>query len=624
MTARAVPLRAAIGLMALLRAATSLAQPFPAADLLQPSDLFQVSASPSGARVAALKNDHGRVTLLVSQWQANQLRPAVSSYYLGRYQSVIDYRWLNDDYLYVRLEDLVAGWQIPVVAGIPDDTWRPLPVFTELLQYPWGDPQHALLQESSHACRTREMSFCLFSLNVGHWGGQQISAPLSLLPVQFLVTSPAEIYVRGRNYSNRYEEARLDSRQRWEKVPEGTFARQSASLKESQQLPAATIAAAAQAGIDHPMLVRSYPSGRVVGIMGHAPQRAFVPLDARLDGLQQWLVAHYPSARVAISGLNDELSRGEVLVWGTNLPPTPFLMNAEGSLAQLQGSSPRIASDALARTSMQPAWVPGAAVAVSTPPRGVPLIGAVVIPVLAPADELQDPLYNYRPEVQAFAQQGVAVVQLLASIPDTFATAAEGAAWRSTFAAQLQAVAGHASQELLHGRPVCLYGERLAGELALVAATRDHIGCIAVVNAVLNPSELAQSAVTGLPVGYARLVFRYIGPTPQMLQQEFPAAFANDEKGFADPVRWIPRLPDHLMLGYEEDAFADPVRGYSAGEFAAGSGAFRAAARKAGKSVLFYAPAQRFAPLLQREVRMLDAATKYVHDYYASGPVAGP
>jgi len=73
-------------------------------------------------------------------------------------------------YLLLQVENLVSGLQEPVVAGISRNIWRPLPVFSEPLQYPWGSDHQALLQESGADCRAREMHFCLFSLNVDHWG----------------------------------------------------------------------------------------------------------------------------------------------------------------------------------------------------------------------------------------------------------------------------------------------------------------------------------------------------------------------------------------------------------------------------------------------------------------------
>lgn len=612
---------AAIGSVLLLAVATARAQPVATGRLLQPSDLAQVSSSPSGSRIAGLENDHGSVFLLVSQWQGDQLRPAVSTYFLRRYRSIIDYRWLTDDYLLVHVEDLVAGWQIPVVVGIPDNTWRPLPPFTQLIKYPWGDEDHALLQENSRDCEAaRELSFCLFSLNVNHWGGALISAPLQLLPVEFLPLSPAEIYASGEDLHGQHKEYRLDgSQQRWRRVADGTLAQHRASLAKTQEPPASMMAAAAHVGIRHPTFVLTAPSGRLVGIIGHAPEPAFVPLDPKLEGLQTWLASHYPTARVSVSGLNDSLTHGQVTVWDSDLPPTTFLLGPDGTLMQYGPGSPHIQSDQLGRTHMEPVWAPGDAVAVTMPPEGVAVIGAVVMPVLASDSVIEDPIYAYRADVQAFAQQGIAVVQLLASIPDSFASNADGAAWRAALRAHLQEVVDHASAELLHGGPVCLYGERLAGELALAAGGVSHVGCIAAVDAILNAPQLSQPRIEGLPVGFAGLAYRWVGPTEQMLRQEFPAVFGNERGQLVDSVSWVSALPRRLMLAYDVERYADATRGYTGGDFAAGSAAFRAAARKAGTQVMFYKPAARFLVAPQRQARMLDAVTHYVHDYYAAG-----
>jgi hypothetical protein len=620
MTTRVATSWAAIGSVLLLAAATARAQPVPTARLLQPSDLFQVSLSPSGSRIAGLTNDRGQVVLVVSQWQGNQLRPAVGTYFLRRYHSVISYRWLTDDYLLLQVEGLVAGWQIPVVAGISGNIWRPLPPFTQLLNYPWGDPDHALLQESGRDCEAgRELSFCLFSLNVDHWGGQRISDPLRLLPIEYLAVSPAEIYASGQSIQGRHQEYRLDNHN-WRRVPEGTVAQRRASLEKTQEPPASMMAAAVHVGISHPTFVLTAPSGRLVGIIGHAPELAFASVDPKLEGIRTWLASHYATARVSVTGLNDSLTHGQFTVWDAGLAPTTFLLDPAGTLRQLGPASPRIASEQLGRTHMEPVWAPGDAVAVTMPPQGVTVIGAVVMPVLAPDRVLEDPLYAYHADVQAFAQRGIAVVQLLSSIPDSFASNADGAAWRAAFSVHLQEVVNHASSELLHGEPVCLYGEGLAGELALAAGGLAHAGCIAAVNAILNAPELSGPRITGLPVGFAGLQFRYVGPTEPMLQQEFPAAFGDEHDQLLNSVSWVPGLPHRLMLGYDADRYADGTRGYTAGDFAAGSAAFRAAARKAGAQVDYYAPDPRFLTVLQREARMLDRVTRYVHDYYAAGP----
>lgn len=602
------------------------AQPVPTARLVQPSELVQVSSSPSGLRVAGLMSEPsghsdlipGRLLLVVAQWQSDRLRPVVSTYYLGKYQSIASYRWFDDNYLLIQVEGLLAGWLRPVVAGIPDDTWRPLPLFTHLIRYPWGDQDHALLQESGRDCRSSPtLSFCLFSLNVNHWGGELISGPLTLLPVEFLPVSPTEIYASGRSIQERHEEYRLDSLQHWRRVPEGTVARLRASLKEAQQASAALMAAAARAGIRHPTFVTTARNHRVVGIIGRAPEPAFVALDPKLRVVQTWLAKNYPTARVSISGLDDSLTGALIIVSDTDLPPTPFFLRPDGAVLRYELGSPRIAADRLGRTHMEPLWAPGEAVTVTLPPAGVALRGTVVTPVLASASVLQDPLHHYDAQVQAFAQQGIAVVQLLVPIPDAFASDAEGAAWRAAFDQHLQEVVEHASAELLHGEPVCLYGERLAGELAL-AAGLSHVGCVAAVNAILNARQLSHLQVTGLPVGVTALEFRRVGPSTQMLHREFPAVFGNLHDGLNESVSWVASLPRHVMLAYDAVRFTDAMRDYTVGNFADGSAAFRAAARKAGRHVTFYEPPPRFLTFLQRDARMIDATTHYVRDYYAS------
>jgi hypothetical protein len=636
MRTRAATIWGAVGAVWLLAATAVHAQPIATVRLVQPSDLFQVTSSPSGSRIAGLVNvgtaiGGRQVVPLVARWRGDRLRSA-TTYHLGEFQSVARYRWLNDDHLLLEVEDLRSGWITPVVAGISEDTyhiWRPLWPFTQLLEYPWGDKDHALLQQDSadkdgdDYCHINRQAFCLISLNVNHWGGERISDPLSMLPVQFLAASPFEIYASGRenvgpNVLGPHQEFRLEPDRRWQRVPDGTFAQRLASLKKAQQPPASLMALADQVGIHHPTFIMTAHSHRVVGVVGRAPEPAFVALDPRLEVVQSWLATHYPTARVSLSGLNESLTAGVLTVWDADLPPTEFILGPDGELTRFEQASPRIQADRLGRTHLEPRWAPGEAVAVTVPPAGVALRGVVVTPVLASASVLQDPLHDYDAQVQAFAQQGIAVVQLLAPIPDAFASDAEGAAWRAAFDQRLQEVVDHAGRALLHGEPVCLYGERLAGELALAAGV-SHVGCVAAVNAILNASQLSRVRSTGLPLGFGSAMVRLVGPTEQMLHREFPVVFGNQGGGLNESVSWVPGLPRSVMLGYDAIRFADATRGFTVGNFADGSAAFRAAAHKAGKQIEFYRPDTLYLISLRRDARMIDAVTRYVHDYYAAG-----
>jgi len=629
MTTRAARFRGVIAVLWLL-AGTARAQPgaasdlspgtqiIPASSLEQPADLAQVSASPSGSLIAGLQSDHGQVFLLVSRWQDGQLRPFVSTYYLGRFQSVESYRWLTDNYLLLQIEDVLSGLQIPVLAGMSDDTWRRLPLFSDLLRYPWGNADQALLQESGRDCRAREMSFCVFSLNLNHWGGDLLSGPLRLLPVEFLPVAPGDIYASGRTVQGRHAEYRLGDDRTWRRVPDGTFAAQRAALRIAQQPPAAMMQAAAHVGIHHPTFVFTTPGHRLVGVIGRAPEPAFVALDPRLEGLHTFLARHYPTARVSIGGLDDALTHGQITVWDTDLPPTTFFLEPDGTLANYRPANPHIQTDRLGQTHLEPLWSPGSSVAVTMPPRGRQLLGAVVTPVLAADSELEDPLHEYRPQVQALAQRGIAVVRLLAPIPASFASNAAGAAWHEALVARLRQVVDSASSNLLHGASVCLYGEGLAGELALSSGALAHVGCAVAVNPILNARYLSNVNVTGIPVGYAGLAFRLLGPTSAMLDRDFPAAFGNAQNQLNDSISWLPGLPDRLMLGYDQDRYVDATRGYSVGDFAAGAGAFRRAARRAGKHLTLYMPDLRFANFMQREAQMIDAVSRYVQGYYAA------
>ena len=69
------------------------------------------------------------------------------------------------------------------------------------------------------------------------------------------------------------------------------------------------------------------------------------------------------------------------------------------------------------------------------------------------------------------------------------------------------------------------------------------------------------------------------------------------------------------MLAYDVQRYADASRGYTAGDFAWGSAAFRKAVHRAGKHLDYYTPYMPLATFLQRRVRMIDAVVRYVHDY---------
>lgn len=507
-------------------------------------------------------------------------------------------------------------------------------MFTELLKYPWGTSEQALLQESSRACRTERLAFCLFSLNINRWGGHPLSPPLQLLPISFLAVTPTEIYASGRTVEGQHLEYQLSPyagwgggpnghNDYWRRIADGTVAKRRASARQARQPPTSVLAVAAHGGIAHPAFLDASPGGRAVGIIGHAPEPAFIALDPRLQAVQTWLASNYPNAQVSISGLDQALTHAQITVWDSDLPPTTFSLGSDGMVTRLQLASPRIATYQLGRTHLEPGWVPGVAVAVTLPPARVALRGVVVTPVPASADLLEAPLHAFRPQIQAFAQHGIAVVQMLAPIPDRFASDADGAVWRETFDRHLQQVLDHASRELGQGKSACLYGERLAGELAL-AAGLSHVGCIAAVNAILNAPTLSQDLISGLPVGFANLAYRYVGPTEQMLHREFPAAFGNASNRLEDSTHWVPRLPQDVMLSYDALRFADETRGYTVGDFAAGSAAFRNAARKGGRSIQFYLPDPRFMTFLQRDARMIDAVTRYITSYCEAHPLVGP
>jgi len=109
-----------------------------------------------------------------------------------------------------------------------------------------------------------------------------------------------------------------------------------------------------------------------------------------------------------------------------------------------------------------------------------------------------------------------------------------------------------------------------------------------------------------------------------MLEHNFPAAFGNSHDQLNDSTSWVHGLPERVMLGYNQDRYLNATRGFSVGEFADGSGAFRAAARRAGKQVDFYVPDSRFATFLEREARMTDAVSRYVYGYYTSSSQVAP
>ncbi len=366
-----------------------------------------------------------------------------------------------------------------------------------------------------------------------------------------------------------------------------------------------------QAGMPGARPVWTEPDHKLVGLIGRAPQRAFVALDSRLDGLQALLEQQFPEERVQISGLNPALTQGMVQVQGPDRPPVYLFFTDSGSLTEYAQLEPTLNPAMLGRTHIERSWADGMPLSVTLPPAGVTPIGVLVQPLAAPLAGAEDPLERYDGLSQAFAQAGITVVRALASMPGTFPSNAAGGEWRQAEAARFQQVLSHVRTDLAAGKPICLYGAGDDGALALAWSGLAPVDCTVAIGARVDPQAVSRPIQL---VGLRSIVT--VNPSAELLHRELPALYGlpgSDQ--LADPVQWVPQLPSRVMLGYDMLPRVQQ-------EYASESAALRAAIRRAGKNLTYYADDSVQPDDIQSRDRLLGAVVDYVRQSLTSGAAA--
>lgn len=600
----------------LIAANTATAQSGPAPSiptfrLLHPSGVQDVGLSPKGTWIAALTPSPDGIGVIVLGWKNGSVVPMLANR-LGNSRSFTDYRWLTDDFLLLRYADYRHGGDQSVLVDVPHRAVHSLNPLMQVVRAPWGDNDHALVSSTGQDCRTTGAVRCLLSLKLSGGGTERISDGLGVQPLEFVALSPNEIYARGRDSAGMEHEFQLLPTTRgWKNVPDGTFEQQGQILarQDQHQTPPndAELNAAARAGVHHAERIVT-PSGRVVALVGSAPERSMVAIDPRLDGIEALLQGPLAGERVAMTGFNDDLTRGLVRVWDTDHPPR-FLFLTESGLKEYAPLAVQLDTAKLGRTHIERDWVPGVAVSVTLPPEGVSLAGAVVMPFTAAQSAGEEPLHVYRGDVQVLATRGIAVVRLLASLPAAFPDNAAGAAWRAALKSTMQSVVTQVSQHLLPGHDVCLYGQGTDGELALALGGLQHVGCVIAVNPLLDPNGALRTQIyNGQPTLSLSL-------GEQGLRRDVPAAFGGSDDALLDPTSWAATQPAHVMLAFNRSATIGS-------SLAADSDAFRSAASRAGKQVSFYAPDVVAQSPDADNVSLMDAVAGYATRFFAAAPTS--
>ncbi|MGH8144484.1 MAG: hypothetical protein ACREU2_18465 [Steroidobacteraceae bacterium] len=607
------------------------AAPLPLDLLERPSGVADVTLSPSGSRLAVLyKGRESDGDLAVFEPRGGTLVELMSTR-LPSPQSVATYTWLSDDYLALYYESPDQDFNQFAIADLSKRAINIQEPLTQIAKAPWGDADHILLSATGQDCRSRVVARCLVTLALRGGLRNRISDPLSLLGINFLAVSPTEIYASGRDSHGTQHDFVLNTGTRaWKEVEAGTVQRRRAALRRAAaQLPDDVLQREASAGMQGAVPVWTEPDHHLVGLMGHAPQRAFLALDPRLSGLQQLLEQKFPDDRVEITRLNPTLTRGMVRIWGPDQPPQYLLFNDAGGLSEYGQLAARVSPTMLGKTIIERDWAEGMPVAMTLPPEGVPLVGAVVEPLVAPAAAGEDPLDGYDGTRQAFAQMGIAVVRALTVMPAAFPSNAAGGEWRQMQADRFQHVVEHAS-DLVRGKPVCLLGAGTNGALALEWSGLPHVGCVAARGVrldnqafgqrvqMLEPSNrlagvhISRSGVTGTPA-IASVSFSI---SSAQLHREVPGLFGvPGSEHLADPAQWVATLPPKVMLAYDMKSRIEM-------EFAGESDRFRSAIRKAGKDLTFETEADPRTDNLQSQENLIRAMLGYVRDYFSAAAVA--
>ena len=609
----------ATAVLALALTGTSWAQApaIPTFRLLHPSDVEQLSLSPSGNRLAALTVSPNGKGIIVMEWRNGTLVPVLGNA-LGGGRSFTGYQWLTDNYLLLPFHDSRQNLDQSVLVDVPHHAAHYLSSYVDIVKAPWGDSGHVLLSGTGQDCSSAVASRCLLTLEVAGGVTREISDGLALQPISFLAISPSEIYASGRDRAGRQLDFQLDLDTRaWRPVPDGTVARQR-QLHAAQDKPPARptqdmLYRAARAGIHLATPVYARPSGRIVALLGHAPEPALLAVDSSLDGIEELMTGQLAGKRASLTDVNDDATHGLLTVWAPDQPPR-YLFLTDTGLHEYAPLEVQLDVARLGRTHFERDWTPGVPVTVTLPPAGVPVIGAAVVPFTSYGGAAgEDPLEIYQGRMQALALRGIAVVQVLATLPNSFADAAAGAGWRQALRMTIETVLNHVSSGLLHGRDACLYGFGTDGELALALGALQHVGCVIAVDPQLRGDVNRTTEVYGDNMQNT-LTF---AASERELQSDVPAIFGSAQtNSLVDAVSWVPTLPPHVMLAFN---MANPVDLGHAND----SAGFRAAVQRSGRQISYYARQTTAQTPEAAAAGVIDAVVAFATQYFTTSAASG-
>jgi hypothetical protein len=185
---------------------------------------------------------------------------------------------------------------------------------------------------------------------------------------------------------------------------------------------------------------------------------------------------------------------------------------------------------------------------------------------------------------------------------------------------RFEQVLSHVRSDLAAGKAVCLYGNGPAGALALTWSSASPVDCTVSVGARLDPSAYSRTIRLIEPITRetfhrtGRTVFAVpampgavtIAPSDALLHRDLPALYGQSGSDrVADPVQWAPQLPARVMLAYDMHLRTQQ-------QFAAESARMRAAIRKAGRNLTYYADEAVQNDDIQSRERLLGTVVDYV------------
>lgn len=476
-------------------------------------------------------------------------------------------------------------------------------MYDSLVKEAWGDSDHVLVSVKT------EDGTCLMVRNLrSSHGDVCISKPLKNWIMQhYFAVSETEVYVLGLDEQGARVESQLDLPSgKWFAVPADALREKFKQMTNSHEPSAEILSKVNKLGLGEGKYVRTPTDGRIVGYCGPAPHPSFTSFDPGLDRLQILLEERYPGYRLKVSQVTDDLQHAFIEVWKDGVPVRGIFYDAPSSFTEYAEISPKVNDSDLGPVHYERGWVSGP-VAVTMPPAGVPLIGAIVVPFTSEAEREEEPIHFYYANYQIFAKSGIAVAQILLPIADLNGAMAAGAKWRERAIVDVSIVIDHVHNDLLHGGPICLYGYNEDASLALEFGKLSGVGCVIAEAPLLDDGTLPNNK---------RLVKDFmLNSWPKFTRKSaIPAIFGDDKQDapLIDSASWVLGLPKHIMLAFNRNDKTDDF-------YADYAATFRDALREPGRQVNFYAPQPvGWAAEPKYAVDLSDNMAKFAASYFNS------